>query len=28
LNMSIPKADQQVFLSRRPQVPSTRHDSL
>jgi len=28
LHMSIPKADQQVFLSRRPQVPSPRHDSL
>jgi cell division protein FtsL len=28
LNMSIPKADQQVFLSRRPQGPSPRHDSL
>ena len=28
LNMSIPKADQQVFLSRRPPAPPARHDSL
>jgi cell division protein FtsL len=28
LNMSIPKADQQVFLSRRPPGPPARHDSL